>query len=328
MSSEEVAQRPDRVTALDPGVTQKGVSILTSLAGIAALAAVYFAAARLSLLLAIPPGYATAVWPASGVALAALLLFGRRLWPGVFLGSLLANIPTALAGGDGSYTAALLMSASIGLGASLQALLGSSLVAPIIRRDPGLLETSAIAGVLGLGGPLACLVSATWGTVTLVLFGVTTPDHAAVQWFTWWTGDVIGVLLVLPLAYIGLGKPRIFWRRRFSSVALPLSLTLVAVTSGFFASDLHERRRLQLEFEREAVIVGDGLTRRLAVYVEVVHSLQSFFSASTLVTRDEFKQYVSRALRRVSGIQALSWNPRIPHSQRGKHEAAAREDGV
>ena len=56
------------------------------------LAFVYFIGGRLGLLLAIPPGYATAVWPASGVALAALLLYGYRLWPGVLLGSFFVNI--------------------------------------------------------------------------------------------------------------------------------------------------------------------------------------------------------------------------------------------
>ena len=47
------------------------------------LAIVYFVAAKLSLALAIPPGYATAVWPPSGVAVAAVLMLGNRVWPGV-----------------------------------------------------------------------------------------------------------------------------------------------------------------------------------------------------------------------------------------------------
>ncbi|HYL24364.1 MAG TPA: MASE1 domain-containing protein, partial [Burkholderiales bacterium] len=59
---------------------------------LALLAAVYFAAAKVSLLLAISPGYATAVWPPSGIALAALLLWRRSLWPGIWIGSFAANI--------------------------------------------------------------------------------------------------------------------------------------------------------------------------------------------------------------------------------------------
>src|SRR5262249_52981408 len=84
----------------------------------AALAAVYFGAAKLSLEFAIPPGYATAVWPPSGIALAALLLFGARLWPGVWLGAALANITV-----ETSWAAA----AVIATGNTLEALVGASL---------------------------------------------------------------------------------------------------------------------------------------------------------------------------------------------------------
>ena len=59
------------------------------------LAIAYIMAGKLALLLAIPPGYATAIWPAAGVALAAILLFGYRVAPGVILGSFVVNIGTS-----------------------------------------------------------------------------------------------------------------------------------------------------------------------------------------------------------------------------------------
>jgi integral membrane sensor domain MASE1 len=90
-----------------------------------ALATVYFAAAKLALPLAIPPGYATAVWPPSGIALAAVLLFGNLLWPGVWLGAALVNLTV-----QASLPAAVL----IGTGNTLEALAGAALV----RRCIGL----------------------------------------------------------------------------------------------------------------------------------------------------------------------------------------------
>lgn len=56
----------------------------------------YWLAGRLGLMLAIPPGYATAIWPAAGLAVAALLLLGGRYWPAVALGSTLLNVEVAL----------------------------------------------------------------------------------------------------------------------------------------------------------------------------------------------------------------------------------------
>ena len=96
---------------------------------LAAMAAAYYVAGRLGLLLAIPPGYATAVWPASGIALAGILLFGYRVWPGILLGSFLINLWTSL---DATSIASILnstaLAASIGMGASLQAIVGAFLI--------------------------------------------------------------------------------------------------------------------------------------------------------------------------------------------------------
>src|SRR6186997_2491575 len=91
---------------------------------VVALATTYFVTAKLSLPLAIPPGYATAVWPPSGIALAALLLLGPRLWPGVWLGAALVNATVEL-----SWLAA----AIIATGNTLEALAAAAL----IRRDAG-----------------------------------------------------------------------------------------------------------------------------------------------------------------------------------------------
>src|SRR5882757_1533686 len=63
----------------------------STLAAILILAVLYAAAGRIGLLTAIPPGYVTAIWPSSGIALAAVLLRGKRIWPGIWLGSFAIN---------------------------------------------------------------------------------------------------------------------------------------------------------------------------------------------------------------------------------------------
>src|SRR5918996_3345615 len=92
-------------------------------AKLATTAVAYYIVGKLGLLLAIPPGYATAVWPASGIALAGTLLFGYRVWPGILLASFVINVGTSL---DTTSTATILnttaLAASIGMGASLQAI--------------------------------------------------------------------------------------------------------------------------------------------------------------------------------------------------------------
>src|ERR1051326_1959010 len=97
----------------------------------AAVAAASFLSGRLALLLAIPPGYVSAVWPPAGVSLAAVLLYGPGIWPAVFLGSFLTHVPLTSGsqfGGPGADAASI--AALIAAGATLQALVAAS----ILRR--------------------------------------------------------------------------------------------------------------------------------------------------------------------------------------------------
>lgn len=166
---------------------------------ILALAAAYAVTGAAGLLLAIPPGYATAVWPASGLALAAVLRFGPRVWPGIWLGSFVINSAVALGGqsATGSFTA-LAIAAGIGAGSTLQALIAAWLlrtlvgVGRIFESGP---KVFAFAGILAFG----CLLAPTWGAGTLTLAGVLDTAAYFDSWRTWWLGDLIGVLTVAPL---------------------------------------------------------------------------------------------------------------------------------
>src|SRR5258706_11757000 len=100
--------------------------------GVALLFLAYFFTARFGLLLDAVSGFATLVWPPTGIALAALLLFGRRLWPGVLLGAASVNL---IAG------ASLPVALAIGAGNTLEALAGAALLPPVafpprVRRIP------------------------------------------------------------------------------------------------------------------------------------------------------------------------------------------------
>ena len=153
------------------------------------LVALYIVAARYSLLLAIPPGSATAVWPPSGIALAAILLSGMRLWPGVWLGATLANfINTDVA----ISTAAL-----IGTGNALEAVAAAFFLRRLnlqrrFQRAEDVFRFAAFAA-------LSSIVAATAGTLSLAWGGHLGQAEFAINWWTWWLGDTAGIVIVTPL---------------------------------------------------------------------------------------------------------------------------------
>jgi len=152
----------------------------------------------LGLSLAIPPGYATAVWPPSGIALAGILWWGPRVWPGIWLGSFLLNVWVALSANADFSVTNLGIAASIGVGSTLQALLGAFLlnrwvgIGVLFESGPAVLAFAAIE-------TLCCVLAPTWGVTSLHLARVVDFAGYFDSWRTWWLGDLIGVLVITPV---------------------------------------------------------------------------------------------------------------------------------
>ena len=186
------------------------------------VAIVYFIAARLSLSLAIPPGYATPVWPPSGLALAAVLLLGSRVWPGIWLGAALANI---------TVEASFLSTALIASGNTLEALAAGALIRRYVG-DPGAFRRGedVIKFILlcGLSASIAATVAA------LALAAGHTLDGFR-NWWTWWQGDTTGMIIVAPLVLSWCARSDAAWPRQKKLEAacfgLLLALTVYAISS-------------------------------------------------------------------------------------------------
>jgi two-component sensor histidine kinase/integral membrane sensor domain MASE1 len=228
------------------------------------LALAYFVTGKLGLLLAVPPGYATAVWPPSGIALATILLVGPRALPGVALGSFAVNLSVGVDLGDlGALLRAAPIGASIGFGAALQAAAGAALVRRFVGMPTSLDTGRDVARFLVLGGPVACLVNATWGTTTLWIAGAIDGGAVAFGWWTWWVGDVIGVIIIAPLVLVGLGEPREVWSPRRTSLAVPLAVTFALAVALFVRVNELERARLHTAAQQRARATAAALERRL-----------------------------------------------------------------
>jgi PAS domain S-box-containing protein len=292
------------------------------LADVLATALIYLVAGRLALLLAIPPGYATAVWPAAGLALGCILLLGNHVWPGVVIGSFLVNIGTSFDAGTSILQSAWLP-ATIGMGAGLQALASGFLVRRYIGMPASLANERELIrfSIVAVAGSL---VSATVGVNSLLLTGAVSRDNWVLNWTTWWVGDTIGTLIFTPLLLIASLRTR-NWRRKLSVLG-PMALTFSLVVVLFFQASKSEREHIKLEFGRRTDNLGQRVQRNFESYLDVLHSLERFFASSPMVESKDFRTFVASDLAHYPGIQALSWNPRIRNGERTAFEEAARGD--
>jgi integral membrane sensor domain MASE1 len=184
------------------------------------LAIVYFSVAKLSLLLAIPPGYATAVWPPSGIALAAVLILGLRFWPGVWIGAALVNL---------TVESSLAAAAVIATGNTLEALAGAALIRRVIGapgpfgRGEDVVKFVAIAG-------LCPVIAATIALIPLHLVHALPGSELLWNWWTWWQGDAIGIIIIVPLIITWQSRASVRWSLGKALEALCFAVLLLGAT--------------------------------------------------------------------------------------------------
>ncbi len=177
-------------------------------------------------------GIVSAVWPGSGLALAVLLIGGKRYLWGIVLGRLLIN---ALS----NDSAIWLVGAT--LASIFEVLLGVWL---LTRNDRFSLSLTTLSDYLRLivwGGGVANIIGAITGILTLILSGFITADYIN-SLLHWWMGDTLGVVLVTPLILVWwqtkLGKIKL--KRRLKAL-LPVGITFIIgqiVFLGWFNESL------------------------------------------------------------------------------------------
>jgi diguanylate cyclase (GGDEF)-like protein/PAS domain S-box-containing protein len=292
------------------------------------VALAYYLTGRLGLLLAIPPGYATAVWPASGIALASVLLCGGRIWPGIWVGSLLVNLWTRQdTSGLVAYLHSSIAPALIATGATGQALLGGWLIKRFVGYHNILTQEFDVVRMLALGGPLACLMAPTVAVGTLIHSGAIAWDGALFNWWTWWVGDSIGVLIFTPMILVAAVRPFNVWRRQQLAVVLPLLALFATVVMVFIITSTRDQKRVQTEFEAASEEAAQYLRNELDRYEVALTATAGLFRSSQEVTGQEFNEFADLMLRKLPDLFALSWNTVVPEEQRQSFESRMRAQG-
>jgi signal transduction histidine kinase len=199
----------------------------------AILAGIYFVVGKLGLQLAHLHSTVSPVWPATSLALAALLLWGIELWPAVFVGALLVNLTI---GQDASAGIRFLQALGIGGGNTLEAVTGAWLVNRFAHGARAFLRANDVFRYILLAGSLATASSATVGTATLMACGLIDKQVFGNVWLTWWMGNMAGAVLVGPFILIWAAKPAVQFGINRAAEALLLLVSLLVVSAINFSN--------------------------------------------------------------------------------------------
>ncbi|WP_295447844.1 CHASE domain-containing protein [uncultured Thiodictyon sp.] len=292
---------------------------------IAFLALAYALLGAAGLTLAIPPGYASPVFPAAGLALASALWWGRAALPGIWLGSAALNLAHASLGGT-LTRATVGVALVIATGATTQAAVGAWLV----KRRQGaawqaLDREQDTFRFLLLGGVLAGVVSASFGVTGLAVAGLIEGAGGAFTWWNWYVGDVLGVLVFAPLTLGLLNRADPLWSDRRRRILIPMLVTLVLVMLAFYGTARWERQTQDRELQTDGETIARHITDRLITHREVLSSLRHFIEATPDFSFAQFQQFTRLTLQDNPDIFALSFNDLVTAAERRAFERKMSE---
>jgi len=266
--------------------------------------------------LSVAPSSASPFWPPAGLSLAVVIVYGRVVYPGVFIGNLLLKL---FSFSEFSLVSSLQDSINTALittfGLCLQVFFAVYLKHRFIGKNDALVDDSKIISFFALIVPLSFVVSASVGSATLFFQGFIILEDIANTWITWWLGDCIGAIIITPIVLAFIAKPKDIWKMRRKVVAYPLIVMLIAVAALFEYNKKQEIDRLAFIFDNQVYEFHTLLSGELNQHVETNKVLKAFFDSSENISYEEFKTFTDSFFKQKSTIQALEWVEYIPASQ-------------
>ena len=290
-----------------------------------ALTAVCYVLAGLAALpLAIPPGYASPLYPATGVAIASVLVYGRRMLPAIALGAF--GVALTLPLQYRPFALSMLpLPLMIAFGASLQAFVGAEMVKRYVQQPLSLSEPRDILAFLVVG-MVSCLVTTSIANTGMWLTGTLRAPELPFSLATWWIGDLLGVLIGAPIVLTLIGRPHAAWAPRLRSVGLTLALVTVLLAFGIRQIVQWNNERVSNTFMHDAGGAALALTAQLREPLAALEAMHSVFIASEDVTPEEMR-LATRSWLAPGGLQGIAWSELVRRDRVPAFEARVHAEG-
>ncbi|MEL0635514.1 ATP-binding protein [Marinomonas sp. TI.3.20] len=253
----------------------------------------------------VPPGYATVVFPASGFALISVLLFHRWALFGVFFGSILFSF---IASSYLHHAVHFPLFCVIAFAAMLQAYVGRFLVLRYVSFPFAFYRSTLVLRFIVLTALVSTLVSASISVSALYFVGFIERSQLWGEWLSWWTGDLIGILVVVPwfvVAFPNLSKNKL--RRPFQLVMGLLFVILITVALSFGVRHFELAKQTK-EFNLNVEILDLSLNNRIENMEDILYGIVGFVRGSSKINAEDFKRYTDSVLDRDQSIYAVSLN--------------------
>lgn len=214
------------------------------------ITSVYVVTGQIGLFFATEHGNASLVWPPAGIALAALMLYGYRFWPGIFLGTVLLNLTVGMP---------LVVICSVATGNVLGVLLGTYLLKRLVGFRAALERLQDALGLIMYAAGISTLISPTFGIIGQLLTGGLPWEVSGLAWLTWWMGDVVGVLLIAPVILSWAAHPQIDTTPRRLIEAGGLLFFTILISTAVYSEIFYRQTYLPLTYTIFPLVIWAAL---------------------------------------------------------------------
>ncbi len=282
----------------------------------------------MGLLFAIPPGFASAIWPAAGIALAIYLKCGPYALLGAFIGSTLANLQVNSINLLTTSMTDWLLPLLLATGTLLQLIFAKYLVLRFLNRPIKTNNLKSILYFIMLIGPVACVIAATIGASSIALINDLPFSVASFIGFTWWVGDSIGTIFFAPLVLL-LTSNTLFENNTYRwKIIVPSTLLFILVSFIFSQSKTQfETKKYQL-FVDDAEVFSQRFSLAQHTIEQQLYALSGLFYASNKVSREEFAHFSQIINQGNVKLRALGWIPKVLSEQKEAFINQVKQSGI
>ena len=276
----------------------------------------YLITGKLGLMLALPPGYASAIFPPAGIAVAAVFVLGRSALASVLIGSFILNIWVGYSTHQQVNLTTIEVALMIAIASAIQAGIGGWWLKHKIGY-PTTLDNPVDVVTFFVSAPFICLISATISVAGLFSLSLISKQLFFTSWASWWIGDSLGLIVMLPLFLVAVGRPRAIWKKRIYTVALPMIITFALLVVIFIQVSRWERKESLVEFDALSNQISEQLRVRFESQEAVLKQTSALFSyrKHDTVSRQDFHNFVSTTLVGYPMTYAIEWVPRVNNQE-------------
>ncbi|MGR9088695.1 MAG: EAL domain-containing protein, partial [Gammaproteobacteria bacterium] len=266
----------------------------------------YYAAGKFTLPLSLPPSYATAIWPPAGIGLAATLLWGFRVLPGILLGEFLIHYEVYDISKLWESPPEVLVFFLNPFNSVARAWLGCVLVRKFAGYPNELISTRRIVLFFLIAGPVATLFPAILSVSGLLYNNVIIREDFLYAFLTWWLGDCIGIAVFTPLFFIVFDRSSRIWRERILTVGLPLALMFLTTAMAYLLAQQHETQRLQRVIDYRTHHIKQAVENQFRLQLTVLNVYRDV-AERIAVEEGRFKSVSQALTNRLPDTTRLIW---------------------